>query len=111
MGFDVAFAAIVVNTKAHAYVWLASLVLLVVSIMFACVSLLTAGVEETGPGVKDVLSERGAWADDEVDLQVAKDLGADLTANKGNLEAKADRVQSALALLLLALLIELLGQL
>jgi hypothetical protein len=111
MGFDAAFGAIVVTAKAHAYVWLGSLALLVISVFFAWLALLTAGADETGPEIKDVLSRRGGWDDDELETQVVEDLQADLTANAGNLVAKASRVQSALTLLLFALGIELLGQL
>ncbi len=111
MGFDAAFGAIVVTAKAHAYVWLGSLALLVLSVFFAWLALLTKGAENTGPEIDDVLERRGGWSDDEIETQAVEDLRADLSANEGNLVAKTGRVQVALTLLLLALGIELMGQL
>jgi hypothetical protein len=111
MGFDAAFGAIVVTAKAHAYVWLISLALLVISVFFASFALLTAGVDDTGPETRDVLEKRGAWTDATLELHMVEDLQADLATNETNLAAKAGRVQLALGLLLIALMIELLGQL
>jgi len=111
MAFAAAFGAIVVSAKSHAYLWIAALVLLVGSVVLALVALLTAGVDESGPDVKEVLQRRGAWSDDVLETQVVEDLHVGLLANRRNLDAKVDRVQAALLLLLAALACELVGQL
>jgi hypothetical protein len=111
MGFDVAFAALVVSTKAHAYIWLVSLALLVVSVFVAAIALFTSGAEEDGPEIKAVLDKQFERTDDQLETQVIEDIGADIIANEGNLAAKTRSAQLALGLLMAALLLELLGQL
>jgi hypothetical protein len=111
MGFDAALGAIVVSAKAHAYLWVASLALLVGSVLFAWLAVQTGGVDGTGPDSKDVLEGRGAWTDERLEAQVVEDLRSDLLANRANLAAKGGRVQLALTLLLMALGLELAGRL
>jgi hypothetical protein len=111
MGFDAAFGAIVVTAKAHAYFWLGSLALLVGSVLFAWAAVVTAGAEDTGPEGKKVLQRRGAWGDAVLETQIIEDLSTDLKANAINLAAKGAHVRKALTLLLVALGVELVGQL
>lgn len=111
MAFDAAFAALVVSAKAHAYFWVVSLAMLVLSVLFASVALLAGGAEDSGPNIKDVLGSRGAWDDDVLETQVVEDLRVDIDANEDNLDAKTRWAQRALLLLVLALALELVGQL
>jgi hypothetical protein len=99
------------SNKSHAYLWIVSLTTLVASVFYAWLALQTAGARATGPEIKDVLDRRGVWPDDVLEQQIVEDLRGDLIGNQANLETKSDQVQVALALLLLALGVELAGKL
>lgn len=111
MAFDAALAAIVTSAKSHAYVWIVSLAILVMSVFYAWLVLQTEGAGETGPEISDVLDRRGAWPDDVLEQQIVEDLQADVVSNRINLGIKSTRVRVALSLLLLALSLELVGKL
>jgi hypothetical protein len=111
MAVDAAVAAIVVDTRGTYDLWIVALALLWLSLAVAVWTLLGPGAKQNGPLVADMLDARASNDDAYLEEVLLKDLAAETLANEHALARKDPMIAWALALLVLAIAIGLLGRL
>jgi hypothetical protein len=111
MAVDAAVAAIVIGTRGTYDLWIVALALLWLSLSVAVRILLGPGAKQNGPLVADMLDARASNDDAYLEDVLLKDLAAETLANEQALARKDPMITWAVALLLLAIAIELLGRL
>lgn len=104
-----AVAAIVLAIKSAEHLWVVALVLLGGSAGLAVRTLLLAGARRNGPSIAKVLEARLRNDDELVEEGLLRDLAAQTFANDQALARKEPLISPALALLVLAVLLELTG--
>jgi hypothetical protein len=104
-----AIAAIILSARSTHHLWIGSLILLGLSVGLAVRSLLLAGAEEIGPLVTDMLDAREVRDDENLEESLLDDLARETLVNNQALARKDPLMTSALALLVLAVLLELGG--
>jgi hypothetical protein len=104
-------AAIVIGTGGAYDLWIVALVVLVVSLGVAVRTLRLPGAEETGPSVADLREARESKDEHELEELVLEDLARDVEINDQALARKGPLFDAALALLVLAIILELAGRL
>jgi hypothetical protein len=110
MAVDTALATVILSTRTTP-LWIAGLGLLGLSLGFAAGVLSLPKVEETGPFVPDMLDARETQDDQEIEEWLFKDLIDDLRANRRTLARKAPLFNTALILLMLSVIIDIVGRL
>jgi hypothetical protein len=110
MGFDVAVAGIVVSVRGGAYLWVASLWLLAISVLFAAQTLFFTPRPEVGPRIREVLDERKDLDDEAASEKVLATVAKATDENIGALADKARPVGSAMTCLALAVVVAGLGR-
>lgn len=104
-----AIAALVLTVRSADHLWVAALLLLGLSAGLAIRALLIRGAQEIGPLVADILNDR-QWIDDEdLEQSLLEDLADETLVNNRGLARKDPLFIGALALLVLAVLLELAG--
>jgi hypothetical protein len=111
MAIDAAVAAIVVGTRDTCGLWIVALALLGLSLGVAVRTLLRPGARLTGPLVADMLNARATRADEDLEEELLEDLAMETLANEQALARKDPMIAVAVALLVLAIVIELAGRL
>lgn len=111
MAVDAAVAAIVVGTRGTYDLWIVVLALLWLSLAVAVRILLGPGAKQNGPLVADMLDARASNDDAYLEDVLLEDLATETLANEQALARKDPMITWAVALLLLAIAIELLGRL
>jgi hypothetical protein len=111
MAVDAAVAAIVIGTRGTYDLWIVALALLGLSLSVAVRILLGPGAKQNGPLVVDMLDARASNDDAYLEEVLLEDLAAETLANEQALSRKDPMITWAVALLLLAIVIELLGRL
>jgi hypothetical protein len=111
MAIDAAVAAIVVDTRDTCGLWIVALTLLGLSLGVAVRTLLRPGARLTGPLVADMLNARATRADDDLEEGLLEDLAMETLANEQALARKDPMIAVAVALLVLAIVVELAGRL
>jgi hypothetical protein len=109
MGIDLAMAAIVIGVQSAHHLWIASLAMISLSFGLAMRVLLLEGANRDGPLVVDVLDARASRDDATLDVSVLENLAIDILADRRALARKKRPIRSALTLLALAILLELVG--
>ena len=104
-----AISALVLTVKSAAHLWIAALILLGLSAGLAIRVLLVGGAEEIGPLVTDILDDRETRDDHELERSLLEDLADETLVNNQGLARKDPLFIGALALLVLAVLLELAG--
>jgi hypothetical protein len=104
-----AIAALVLAVKSTDHLWIAALVLLGLSAGLAIRALLIRGAEEIGPLVPGILNDRATHNDEELEQSLLEDLADETLVNNQGLARKDPLFIGALALLVLAVLLELAG--
>jgi hypothetical protein len=110
MAVDAAIGAIVIGTRGAYDLWIIALALLSLSAGLAIRVVRLTGAEQTGPLVNDVLEASASREDDQLELSLLQDLATDMLTNRRALARKGPIFNSAQTLLVLAILVELLGQ-
>ena len=109
MGIDLAVAAIVIGVQSVHHLWIASLAMLGLSFGLAMRVLLLEGARRDGPLVVDVLGARTTYDDVRLEASVLERLATDMLADRRALACKRRPIPRALALLTLAIVLELAG--
>jgi hypothetical protein len=104
-----AIAALVLTVKSADHLWIAALALLGVSAGLAVRALRLPGAEEIGPPVTELLDVRGTRDNEEIEQSLLEDLADETLVNNQALARKDPLFTEALALLVLAVLLELAG--
>jgi hypothetical protein len=104
-----AIAALVLAVKSADHLWIAALALLALSAGLAVRALLLRGAKEIGPLVTDILNDRETRDDEELEQSLLEDLADETLVNNRALARKDPLLTWALALLVLAVLLELAG--
>jgi hypothetical protein len=104
-----AIAAIVLDVRSAQHLWIAALVLLFLSLGLAVYVLLLPGAEQNGPLVGDMLDARASNDDEIIEEGLLEDLAAETLANERALARKDPTITRAVALLVLAVVLELAG--
>jgi hypothetical protein len=104
-----AIAALILNARAANHLWIAALTLLAVSASLAIRALLLAGAEAIGPLVGDMLNARARENDAYLENVLLDDLATETLANDQALARKDRLLAWAVALLMLAIVLELAG--
>lgn len=111
MAVAAAVAAIVIGVRGADGLWILALALLGSSLGLAVRSLRLPGAEETGPTVADMRKARETEQDEHLlEDSLLDDLEADLQINDQALALKIRLFDNALIFLVLAILVELAGQ-
>jgi apolipoprotein N-acyltransferase len=110
MGFDAAVAAIVVSVKGAAYLWVASLWLLAISIWFAILTIL-APEPKTGQNLSETLKERDGTADEEIRQTILQSVADAIEQNRETLNQKAQPVISSIIYMALGITVAVIGKL
>jgi hypothetical protein len=104
-----AIAALILNARSVHHLWIAALTLLGVSAGLAVRALLLRGAKEIGPLVTDMLDARETRNDEDLEATLLKDLAMETLANEQALARKDPLLARAVALLVLAVVLELAG--
>jgi hypothetical protein len=104
-----AIAAILLGVRSAYQLWIAALVLLVVSLGLAVRALHLPGAERTGPLVTDMLDARVSNEDAYLEDILLEDLAAETLANEHAIAHKDSLLAWAVTLLVLAIVLELAG--
>jgi hypothetical protein len=104
-----AIAAIVLGIHSAHHLWLAALILLVLSLGLALDALRRPGAEQNGPLVADMLDARASNDDGYLEDILLKDLAAETLANEQAIARKDRLLAWAVVLLVLAIALELAG--
>jgi hypothetical protein len=104
-----AIAALILSARSVHHLWIAALVLLGLSAGLAVRALLVRGAEEIGPLVTDMLDARARNDDAFLEAVLLEDLAAETLANNQALARKDPLLAWAVALLVLAVVLELAG--
>jgi hypothetical protein len=110
MAVDAAATAIVIGARGAYGLWIVALALLVLSAGLAVCALLVRGAKEIGPLVTDILSDVKYSDDKELEQSLLEDLADETLVNNQGLARKDPLFICALALLVLAILVELAGR-
>jgi len=110
MGVDAAVAAIVVAVRSTHHLWIAALAALGVSAGLAVQALLVKGSGKIGPSAAGVLKARAVQADYELEQSVLVNLASDVFDNERALARREPKLIGAIALLVLAIMLELIGR-
>jgi hypothetical protein len=105
-----AVAAIVLGIRSAHHLWIAALILLVLSLGLAVRALRLPGAEQTGPLVAEILEARRANDDDTIEEQLLDDLAHETFANENALARKDPLMTSAVTCLILGIVVELAAQ-
>ncbi len=105
----VAVAAIVLGVRSAHHLWIAALVLLALALGLAVHVLHLPGAERTGPFVADILDARETRNDEDLEEVLLEDLATETFANEQAIARKDLLVARAVALLVLAIALELGG--
>jgi hypothetical protein len=111
MAVAAAVAAIVIGTRGVYVLRIVALALLGLSAGLAVCALLRRGAKEIGPLVTDILHDRESSDDEELEQLLLEDLADETLVNNQALARKDPLFISALALLVLAIVVELTGKL
>jgi hypothetical protein len=111
MAVAAAVAAIVIGTRGVYVLRIVALALLGLSASLAVYALLRRGAKEIGPLVTDILHDRDRSDDEELEQLLLEDLADETLVNNQALARKDPLFISALALLVLAIVVELTGKL
>ncbi len=106
-----AVAAIIIDTRGAYGLWIVVLALLGLSACLAVGALLVRGAKEIGPLVTDILNNREHSDDEELEQSLLEDLADETLVNNQGLARKDPLLTWALALLVLAIVVELAGRL
>ncbi len=90
--------------------WLLALALLCIAFGTVSTALLMQGADDIGPAVTEVIARRGARSDQDPVRDLIHDLAGRVVANRRAPDHKEPRLTAGLVLTLLAILIELVGQ-
>lgn len=104
-----AIAALILSARSAHHLWIAALVLLVVSASLAVRVLLLRGAKEIGPLVGNMLDARAKHDDEIIEEGLLKDLATETATNNHALARKDPPLAAAVALLVLAIVLELAG--
>ncbi len=110
MAVDAAVAAIVIGARGTYDLWIVALVLLGCSLGLAVRTLRLPGAERTGPSVADTLEAREGTDEHSLEDAFLNDLAEDIQTNEHALACKDPLFDRAQTLLVLAILVELAGQ-
>ncbi len=110
MGVDVAIAASVLGVRSALHLWVVALALLCASFATVAVALLMRSGDGMGPMVMEVLANRGSRSVQDLERELLEDLAAQVAVNRRTLDRKEPRIVAALVLNLLAVAVELAGQ-
>jgi hypothetical protein len=111
MGVDAAIAASVIDLRSAMQLWLLALALLCTAFSVLSTALLMQGGDDVGPLVTEVIARRGVRSDQDLACDLLHDLADRILANRRALDRKEPRLTAALVLTLIAVLVELAGQL
>jgi hypothetical protein len=111
MAVDAALAAIVIGTGGARHLWIAALALLGLSLGTAVATLRLASKQATGPSVARLREDRETRDEHLIRESLLADLAEEVQANDKALARKVPLLNGALALLVLAILIDLAGRL
>lgn len=106
---SVAIAAIVLSVKSAHRLWIATIMLLGLSLGLAIRTLLVAGAKQNGPLVMDILEAREVYDDEVLEEELLNDLAAETLANERALAHKELPLARALTFLIVAIALELVG--
>lgn len=109
LGACAAIAAIVVSVRSTVHLWIAALALLGLSAGLAIRALLLTGAKGIGPLAVEMLDERGARDDAEIEQSLLEDLAEDTYTNNQAIARKDPLFTWALLVLALAIVLELVG--
>jgi hypothetical protein len=104
-----AIAAIVLGFKSAHHLWIAALVLLVMALGVALRGLRLPGAKRNGPSVLEMLVAREGNDDKSIEDDLLKYLAEDVQINERTLARKDRLLAWAVALLVLAIVLELAG--
>jgi hypothetical protein len=110
MAVNTAVAAIIIDTRGPHDLWIVALVLLGLSAGLAIRVVRLTGAEQTGPLVYGVLEAGATEENDQLELSLLQDLATDMLINRRALARKSPPFNQAQTLLVLAILVELAGQ-
>jgi hypothetical protein len=111
MAVDAAVSAIIIGTRGEYDLWIFALALLALSLGVAVRTLLGPGAKQNGPSVTEMLEARAYNDDETVEENLLKDLADDIQINEQTLARKDPMIAWAVALLVLAIVVELAGRL
>ena len=104
-----AIAALILSAPSAHHLWIAALTLLAVSAGLAIRALVLRGAREVGPLVSDMLDARETRDDEDLEGTLLKDFATETLANEQALARKDPLLARAVALLVLAVILELAG--
>jgi hypothetical protein len=104
-----AIAALILSARSAHHLWIAALTLLAVSAGLAIRALVLRGAREVGPLVSDMLDARETRDDEDLEGTLLKDFATETLANEQALARKDPLLARAVALLVLAVILELAG--
>jgi hypothetical protein len=111
MAVDAAIGTIIIGAGGAYGLWIVALFLLVSSLGVAVRTLLGPGAKQNGPSVVEMLDDREGNDDETIEENLLKDLADDVQINERTLARKDPMIAVAVALLVLAIMIELAGRL
>jgi hypothetical protein len=111
MAVDAAIGTIIIRAGGAYGLWIVALFLLVSSLGVAVRTLLGPGAKQNGPSVVEMLDDREGNDDETIEENLLKDLADDVQINERTLARKDPMIAVAVALLVLAIMIELAGRL
>lgn len=106
MGVDSAIAASVLALRSAGHLWIAALALLLLSLVLAASSLLMEGADHIGPMVDEIIADCEDRSSRDLEGDLLRDLAARVTTNQAALARKEPRLVLALAVMLLAIVVE-----
>jgi len=104
-----AIAAIVLGVHSANHLWIAALVLLVLALGLALRALRLPGAKQNGPSVLKMLDARASNDDEIIEDDLLKDLAKDVQSNERTIARKDRLLAWAVAMLVLAIVLELAG--
>jgi len=104
-----AIAAIVLGVRSANHLWIAALVLLVLALGLALRALRLPGAKQNGPSVLKMLDARASNDDEIIEDDLLKDLAKDVQSNERTIARKDRLLAWAVAMLVLAIVLELAG--
>jgi hypothetical protein len=110
MTVDAGVAAIVIGVRGGYDLWILALALLGLSLGLAVRVVRTPGAERPGPLIEHVLDASDSKDDNELELELLRDLAADMRINRRALARKGLLFNRAQTLLVAAILVELMGR-
>jgi hypothetical protein len=111
MAIDAAIATIIIDTGVTHHFRIIALTLLSLSLALAVTTVRLTGAEETGPSIVDIHDARDTQDDRGLEALLFEGLAEDVRSNAQALARKALLFNGALAFLVLAIIVELVGKL